>query len=442
MHKSLGVVGALIALAGCGGPPEPIRLADLEQTDRAFAQPSPEDRPGRAPELLKKDSLTLDDVLALAEAMNPQLAAERKNVDLATAAVWDAGLYPNPFATLQVEDYRTRGGFGSSKRTAGVGIPLVVSGRIGAATSVAEKERDAAAANFVWRRREFLTEVKRAFTAHLAARRSSELLRETRDLAKSFRDVTNERFKAQAVPEMELLKASVQLARSESDLKLAERDLAVSLKTLQTLMGADLPKATFTGDLVTRFGEPSLEGLRAQLTNAHPLLGAAMREREAAVLRVALVRAERIPDLGLEIRGGVDGAGDAVVEGGLSVPLPLFNRAQARLASAEIQARRAEDVVAAVRNDLLLRLATAHAAFLSAQERVKTYLEDILPKAERANGQTQEGYRLGKFSYLDVLDSQRTLADARIAYAASLAELNLAATELEKISGTRLEPAR
>ena len=443
MNHLIWVAAVAVLLAGCGTAPEPILIYDLEQTDRRFEPSDRREGCSVANDLLKKEEFTLQDVLAIADAMNPQLAIERKHIDLATAAIWEAKLYPNPSFLLSLEDYKPRDGFGRSKRTAGFAVPLVVSGRIGAATSLAEKDREVAAVNFVWRRREILSDVKRAFSALMASRRNVELTRETRDLAKAFHDVTNERFKAQAIPEMELLKAAVQLAKAESDLRLTEKDLAVSLKGLHSLMGnADFPKEKFTGELYSRFTIPSFEALRGQVVTVHPLLEVATKAKEAAELNLSLARAERFPDVAFEIRGGVDGERDGVVEAGFSVPLPLWNRNQARIAMAEIRIRQAEDQIQVVRNDLTFRLTEAYKNFTAAQDRAAVYRDEILPKAQKALDQTTEGYKQGKFSYLDVLDSQRTLADARIAYAVSLGDLNFAGIELEKLTGTRIEPIR
>lgn len=443
MKQLIFGLAAVGFVAGCSTAPEPLSIYDLEKTDHRF---EPSDRkPGCsvAEDLLKKEEFTLQDVLAIADAMNPQLAAERKNIDLATAAIWEAKLYPNPSFLLSIEDYKFKDGFGRSKRTAGLFVPIVVSGRIGAATSLAEKDREVAAVNFVWRRREILSDVKRAFAALMASRRNVELTRETRDLAKAFHDVTNERFKAQAIPEMELLKAAVQLAKSESDLRLTEKDQAVSVKALQSLMGnADFPKEKFTGELYNRFTVPSFEALRGQVVTLHPLLEAATKAKEAAQLSLSLARTERVPDLNLEVLGGVDGERDGIIEAGFSVPLPLFNRNQGRIAIAEIRIRQAEDQIQVIRNDLTLRLTEAYKNFTAAQDRVAVYRDEILPKAQKALDQTTEGYRQGKFSYLDVLDSQRTMAEARIAYAVSLGDLNFASIELEKLTGTKIEPIR
>ena len=438
------VVVCLSALwVGCGGP-EPLATLALDESDRRFANSPRADAQQTVDDILKKEALALEDVLVIADLISPQLAVERKNIDLSTAEIWEARLYPNPSIVLQVQDYATRGGsFSSASRTAGVHVPVVISGRIGAATSLAEKKREVAAFQYVWKRRQLLTDVKKAFVSVLAAQRLSELMRENRDLAKTLHDVTNERFKAEAIPEMELLKAAVQLAKAESDLKLTEKDLMVSVKTLHALMGnIDFPKDKFAGDLHTRFTTPSLESLRGQVTTVHPLLEAAARNREAAELQLSLAKAERIPDLGVEFAGGKDTNDEGILEGGIEIPLPIFNRNQAKISVSETLIRQAELQAQAVRNDLILQLTATYREFSAAQDRVAVYKDEILPKAQKALDQTNEGRKLGKFSYLDVLDAQRTLAEARIAYAAALNDLNQSAADLEFITGTKLEPIR
>lgn len=445
MKRSFCLLAALGLGIGCGGAQEPLPWTDLDAGDRRFQPTAGSDSAPASKAILEKDELTLQDVLALADVLNPELAAERKNIDIASAAIWEAKLYPNPSLLAQIEDYSTKSGgsLGDSKRVVGLGIPIVVSGRIGAATSLAEKERDVAAVHYVWRRREILGAVQRAFVSLLAARQNADLSRETRDLAKSFHAVTDERFKAQAVPEMELLKAAVNLAKAEIDLKLAEKELAVSLKVLHAVLGnIDFPKDKFAGELGFRFTSASLEALRGQVLASHPLLEVSLRRKEAAEFELSLARSERFPDPSLEILGGRDGEDASIVEAGVSIPLPLFNRNQGKVAGAEARIRKAEFEIESVRNDLLLRLNEAYRTFAVAQERVGVYRDEILPKAGRALSQTNEGYKQGKFSFLDVLDAQRTLADARIAYTAGLADLNLSVSELEKLTGTRLEATR
>ncbi|MBI2931961.1 MAG: TolC family protein [Planctomycetes bacterium] len=423
-------------LAGCAAP-SPYAIGELEESEHRFVVP-PRER-SKIEEILAKDELTLADALEIADALNPRLEVERRNVDLATAAMWEASLYPNPSAILDVEDARA----GRAERTAGLSVPVAIGGRLGAATDLAAKEREVAALRYVWRRREILTDVKRAFVNVLAAGRAVELARDGRRIAQTVREIAEERFKAQAVPEMEVLKAAVNLAKAEADVKLAERDLQVSTKALQALMGdADFPKDRFSGELASRFVVPGAEALRGLVMAGHPLLEAARLAREAAETRISLAEAQRIPDITVTVTVGKDSEEATIVEGGVEVPLPIFNRNQAAIMEAEIRKRQAELEAVGIRNDLLLQLTEAIRTFVSAQERVALYVEEILPKAEQALRQTEEGYRAGKFAHLDVLDAQRTLSEARFAAVTALSDLNLAAAEVEKLSGVPLERIR
>jgi len=436
---------AAVLLAGCrtATPPAPPGVPGMAGPDPStVAAPLPEDPLAG---LLAKERIVLGDLLAVAEVRNPDLAADRKDLDLASVAVEEAGLLPNPTGVVGWEDWRPRDGatVGRMERTMGVRLPLVVGGRIGAATSVAGMQREAAACRYAWRRREVLGEVKGAFVALLAARGSLGLARESRDIARGLRDLAEERFRAQVAPEMEVLKAGVHLAEAETGVRQTETGLAVALGRLRALLGgAEIPEDRCAGELASRFALPPGEDPGSWIEASHPLLEAARRSREAAELGVALARAEAVPDFGLELAAGVGAGDDAIVAGTLEFPLPVFHRNQPRIAAAEARVLQAGLRVEAVRNDLRYRLSVAHREFLAAEDRVKSYEEEILPRARKALEQTGEGYRQGKFGFLEVLDAQRTLAEARSAHVAALSDMNARALEMETLAGVSLEHVR
>ena len=100
--KTLAAAGLVALLAGCGGSPEPIDLGVVERADTAFAEPRRADPRDIAESILRQEELALDDVLRIADHLNPDLAAERKNIDLATAAMWEASLGPNPSFLVEI----------------------------------------------------------------------------------------------------------------------------------------------------------------------------------------------------------------------------------------------------------------------------------------------------------------------------------------------------
>ena len=69
--------------------------------------------------------------------------------------------------------------------------------------------------------------------------------------------------------------------------------------------------------------------------------------------------------------------------------------------------------------------------YRTAAEQVANYRERILPKATEALRLVQTGFEQGKFNFIDLVDTQRTTAEARLAYQQKLLELNIAQAELE-----------
>ena len=60
---------------------------------------------------------------------------------------------------------------------------------------------------------------------------------------------------------------------------------------------------------------------------------------------------------------------------------------------------------------------------------------DILPGAQSAYDAATKGFELGKFSFLEVLDAQRTSFQAKSQYLRALAEAHRSAAEIERILG-------
>jgi cobalt-zinc-cadmium efflux system outer membrane protein len=117
---------------------------------------------------------------------------------------------------------------------------------------------------------------------------------------------------------------------------------------------------------------------------------------------------------------------------GLSMPLPLFDRNQGNVLAAARRAGQARDLRNAV--ELRLRSETR-----SAVEPVgdgdagrAAYDRTILPAAQQAVDTATRGFEMGKFAFLDVLDAQRTLIEARGLYLEALAS----ATDARKSSGS------
>ncbi len=161
-------------------------------------------------------------------------------------------------------------------------------------------------------------------------------------------------------------------------------------------------------------------------------------ERHAAAVEVE--KSRRMPDVAITGGGTRFMAGDEnAVVAGLTVPVPLFDRnrgnvdmERARLAKAR-EERRAESV--AVRKSLLRGCRD----LASAYEQAIALSTDVIPAARSAFDAAIEGYRAGKYSYLDVLETRRAYIEARVQAIGALAAYHGAAADIERLTGEPLD---
>lgn len=437
------IAAGLTSCAGSRGGPSG-RVAPVAPSPVAVPlSPPPSAAPAPdAPANLSAGTWDLDRLLVESERRSPALAAERREIDVATAQVWEASLYPNPSLLLEYEDGRwLNAPPWQATHRVGVRVPLVVGGRIRAARVAAEADRDVAALRYTWRRREVVSEVRIAYAELLGARGVRDTARASRGVALNAVASARARLDAQVAPEADLLKASVDLARAEADLSEAEQRVVSAGRTLVAVSAIpELDPERVIGAMASAFVVPPWGQVERDCPVRHPLVVIAQREMEAARLRIDEANAQRRADWTLEAKGGVNEDGNGVVSLGLEIPIPIRDNGSAGVAAAEARRMVAVSRVEATRNEVLRRLSALYRPVVLAQERVRRYATEVLPPAKNALEQTRFGHEKGKFTYLEVLDAQRTLSEATAAYATALSELYQAVAEFESYSGMALVP--
>jgi cobalt-zinc-cadmium efflux system outer membrane protein len=161
---------------------------------------------------------------------------------------------------------------------------------------------------------------------------------------------------------------------------------------------------------------------------------AAQASKQRAEAESRRARLEPYPDVKLGAAGGQEAGGaGSIVQFMLTVPVPIFDRSKGRKQEARANVSAAESELAAVEQRLLRDWGMASQRLRTAMEQVATYRERILPKANEALRLVQRGFEEGKFGFIDLLDTQRTVAEARLAYQSKLLELNIAQADIEAL---------
>ncbi|MGE0866273.1 MAG: TolC family protein, partial [Vicinamibacterales bacterium] len=150
----------------------------------------------------------------------------------------------------------------------------------------------------------------------------------------------------------------------------------------------------------------------------------------------ALEQARRTPDITVSAgyRRFTDIDSSAWVVGG-SIPLPLFDRNKAGIQEAADRTAKAYQEQRAAEARVTALLAAAYSTLASAQGEAALLATDVLPGARSAFAAIEEGYRLGRFGYLEVLDAQRTLVAAEGQHLRALTDVHKAVAQVERLIG-------
>jgi len=389
--------------------------------------------------------LTLRDALAVALLQSPELAAYAWEIRARESRTLQAARPPNPVFSAVVEDLGsgTPNGLTESliqpQTTLQLSQLVELGGKRTARRNLAQLNRDLAEWDYELARIDVFTRVSGAFINVLASQEAVALSNQTMQLVEQTQETVRARVTAGVVSPIEQTKAEVALASARIDSDRARRTLEADKRRLAALWGAaDAAFEAATGDLTVLPTVPAFDALQARLAESPELARWAteISQRQAAL---ALERARRVPDLTLSAgyRRFTQIDSNAFLVGG-SIPLPLFDRNSAGIQEAADRSSKAAEEQRAAQVRANTALADAYRALASARDEVAALSSSVLPGARATFEAVSEGYRLGKFGYLEVLDAQRTLVAASGQYQRALSDFHKAAAEMERLTGAPL----
>src|SRR5450830_84485 len=397
----------------------------------AHAQTLTGEAPGRAQE--PAVALTLSKAIELALDNNPELSASRHELSAIDATVLQAGARPNPELSAVMEDTRKS----SRTTTWQIDQAIELGGKRGARIDAAERSRDSARLELAIRRIDVRIAATSAFFSVLTMQERQRLALESADLARNAADATARRVSAGKISPVEETKARVAAASARLELSQADGELDLARRRLASLWGNAQPRFTLA------------EGAAGQLPPLPAISDIAERSADAPQLRLARIEVERrqalskiesskrIPDATLSLgRKRDEEAGRSMWVVGVSMPLPFLDSNRGNLEEALRRTDKARDELAAAETRVRIDIAQAYEKLRNAHEEITVLRSDILPGAQSAYAAAGKGFELGKFSFLDVLDAQRTLFQARSQYLRALSDAHLASANLERLLGS------
>lgn len=422
--RSLIAVGALVLLTSL----------------RAFAQAAPQSPPLR---------VTLDQAIDLALQHNHSLQAARTTILQNQAQEITANLRPNPvlLGDAQFLPFFQPSNFNhdyldsSAQFDLGVGY-LFERGKKRQHRLLAAKDQTSVTIAQVADNERTLTfNVASQFISAVLAQADLDLAE--KDLA-SFQqtvDISEDKFKAGAMSEGDLLKIKLQLLQFQMDVSAAKLARVQALASLRQLLGYESAPENYevVGDLEYKPVKLGEDDLKAMALRQRPDVRAAQLGIAAAQSQFSLAQSNGKRDVNAQINyTHVAALSTASLFG--SVQLPIFDRNQGEISRTRNAITQSQELSSEQASLALTDVANAYEFLRTNDQVVQLYQSGYLKQAEDSRDISQYAYQRGATSLLDYLDAERSYRAAEFAYRQALANYMTSLEQLRQAVGTRSLP--
>ncbi len=396
----------------------------------------------QATQAASSETITLPQILGLAERDNPEVLAARKRWEAAQTEATQAAALDKPRLDLE-RMYAPSGANtfgGAQERNIAITQEMPFPTTLHLRRSRAAK--DALIAEQVYRAklREVRSKASVAYADLFFAHKSAEIFNENVEIMRRFSKVAESRYASGHSSQLDALKAQVELTKMLNMTLEVERERQTAGAVLASLLSrdaqtflpapADLPPGALTA---------KLSDLEATALAKRPELRQAFLGAERARTSLSLARSEFLPNFMLQYRWRKDSmrgnSNDAVL--GLSLPL-WFWRPAAMVAQARAEKEAVDAELQAAKVETSSGIKTAFIRAQTAGRLAEVYRTSLLPQARAALNVAEAGYQANTIGFLDLLDAQRSLLDSRLEYYRYASEYQRQLAELERIVGQEI----
>jgi cobalt-zinc-cadmium efflux system outer membrane protein len=395
-------------------------------------------------------ALTLDDVVRIALARNPEIEVAVRRVAIAEAHVPAAGALDDPIAM-----YRGWGvplqqpwNFNDAQNMFSITETLPGPGKRGLRTSVAQSDVAESKAELQQTRLDVRVHVHKAFNDMLLANDELRVHQQHVSIARQAIEAARIKYAVGKVPQQDILKAQVALTQLAEHMIRFDRDAELARARLNTLLGRD-PAAPLhvRGEYAVLAPLPNEQALEELALHSRPDLVMAQVAAERSHKEQALARKAYVPDF--TVTGGymlmpptVDMRNDYMVEGSMNLPWLNHRKHDAEIAESTARATEQDAELAALRNAAFGQVQEALVQAQASQKFALLYRDQLQPQAEATLQASVIAYENEKTDFLDLLDSQMTVIDIDLAWVQAVADFDTRLADLELATGTPLDKAQ
>ena len=386
-------------------------------------------------------SLTLDQLVATALAENPQLKASRTKVEAMEERPAQEQALPNPMFKYSGMDATNRGTWpNTNEKRFMLEQPFPWFGKRGLKGQIAKKDAIAEAHMYEAMTREVVMMVKESYFDLYAVQQSLTITRTEEDVLNRMAKIAETKYGTGTASQTDVLKAQTEITMlQQKRFELEQQEATLKAKLNQLLnRRADAPLGFAVTAPVEAFDLTFDQLLSAARKYRHELQYA-QTEIERNKLSRDLMKKESFPDytLGVEYRN-IGNAEDMVMFT-VGIEFPIWqNKNKAGVREAEKMIDSSTAALQATQQQIGFDVRDAGFKLVTARRSLDLYRKQLIPQAKMRFESSEAGYRTGKVDFLDLLESERFLLNARVMAVMAEGNVGMELARLERAVGTDL----
>ena len=394
------------------------------------------------------DTLTVADALRIAHEANPMLRAARASATAAGERISPAGALPDPQLQFGLMN-RMASDFGNTMDPMTMNQLQLMQmlpwpGKLGGAKRAARYSAAAAAADADEQDRMLAAQVRMAYYQTAFADRALEVMGRTRELLRNFLDVSTTMYAVGSAGQQDVLRAQVEVARMREEItRMAQERVAMAAR-LNALLGRSATSPVFALELPEAGdGElPVVDSLLAWAVLQRPALIAGTERLAAAEASLSATRRELYPDFTLGVAYQQRPQFPTMLSLMVGINLPIFAGRKQLPMRREMAAMRdmASAELANLQNETVARIIETRARAVQDQSLIRLYRSGVVPQARAAVQASLSSYRVGRVTFMTLVDNQMTVNRYETETYRLLADYHQAVGELEALVGREVQP--
>ena len=364
-----------------------------------------------------RDTLDLDLLVLEALANNPELKAAEHNRDAMDERAIQAGSFDDPelqYMREEMPGFRWDEAMYSRLELMQM---FRFPGKLSTEQSIAEINVDHAHHELMEKANDVLALLRSSYFELWFFQQSIALNRENRELLQQFARIAQTRYTVGDVPQQDVLKSYVELARLENQVSTLHQQQrsaeAMIIALLNRPRGDSLGVAVVDRETVSL---PTLDTLQHLALQFRPMLWHDSLSVEENRQVLSLARKEFLPDFTLGIEYVTTPISDFTgwsVRAGITLPFAPWTlpKANARVEEASLSIMKAQETLNNSRNMVLTSVSDLYFKAQSVKEQLANYTNTIVPQSRQALQSSLIAYQTGRTDFLMLIDSYRTLVE-------------------------------